>query len=415
VQDSNENSFVKESYKGKKKLLTRNKVLSTILLGAIFGVSSALMFNLVNKNGNMFIGKVGNEKVEMPVVNDEPTEKSDKNNLKEDNQAKNKDDCNKIIVEKNTVLGINEYKNLYYDFKKIVKKLGNCTLNVIVENKNDGIVDSTKRHRNIGLIVAENKKAFYILSPTVKGAKKNSKVEINGDYIPVTLIKHQESTGLMIVRLDKESLSKQHYTGIEVAKLVSTSASDIGKPVLVYGFLNDGRFGFAASQITSYEQVNRFADCRFSMMTTDLMLDDKSSGVVADLDGHIIGFIDKTSKLNYRESFAVTELQNIIERLSNGKKIPVFGIKGEDIKGKNITDDLTGGVFVTEVENDSPAMSFGVLPGDILTKINGILINDVKDMQEIIQKYDSNQTVKITLMRQKVDKYEEIEFNLDLK
>ena len=145
------------------------------------------------------------------------------------------------------------------------------------------------------------------------------------------------------------------------------------------------------------------------------MLDDKSSGVVADLDGHIMGFIDKTSKLNYKESFAVTELQNIIERLSNGQKIPVLGIKGENIKGKNITDGLTGGVFVTEVENDSPAMSFGILPGDILTKINGILIVDIKDMQELIQKYDSNQTVKITLIRQKVDKYEEIEFNLDLK
>ena len=50
-----------------------------------------------------------------------------------------------------------------------------------------------------------------------------------------------------------------------------------------------------------------------------------------------------------------------------------------------------------------------------MTKINGILIVDIKDMQELIQKYDSNQTVKITLIRQKVDKYEEIEFNLDLK
>ncbi len=405
MQDSNNNSFVKESYKGKKKLLTRHRVLSAILLGAIFGISSALMFNLVCKNGNMFIGKVGNEKVEIPNINDEQAEKSDKNSSKDENNKK----------EKKPVFGINEYKKLYNDFKKISKKLGNCTLNVIVDNKSDGMVNSTKRHKNIGLVVAENKKAFYILSPVVKGAKKNSKVEIMGNYIPVTLVKHQESTGLMIVRLDKEDLSKQNYSGIEVAKLAVTSDSDIGKPVLVYGFLNDGRFGFANSQITSYEQVNRFADSCFSMMTTDLMLDDKSSGVVADLDGHIMGFIDKTSKLNYKESFAVTELQNIIERLSNGQKIPVLGIKGENIKGKNITDGLTGGVFVTEVENDSSAMSFGILPGDILTKINGILIVDIKDMQELIQKYDSNQTVKITLIRQKVDKYEEIEFNLDLK
>lgn len=417
MQDSNENSFVKEIYKGKKKLLTKQKILSTVILGVIFGISSAIMFNIVQKSGDMLIGKGGREKVKISKVNDKQTAKSDENNSQAKNKEKenNKDNLKQIIVEKKLIFGINEYKNLYYDFKIAAKKLEKCTLNVIVENKNGGIVDSTKRHRNLGLIVAENKKSFYILSPSVKGAKKKSKVEIMGDYIPVTLLKHHESTGLMIVRLDKDDLNEQYYDNIEVANLIATSDADIGKPVLVYGFLNDGRFGFANSQITSYDQVNRFSDCSFSMMTTDIMLDDKASGVVADFEGHIMGFIDKNSKLNYRESFAVTELQNIIERLSNGEKIPVLGIKGEDVKGKNIADNLTSGVFVTDVENDSPAMSFGVLPGDILIKINGVSINDIKAMQEIIQKYDSNQTVKITLMRQKVDEYEEIEFSVDLK
>lgn len=417
MQDSNEKGFVKESYKGKKKLLTKQKVISAVLLGMIFGLSSALVFSFVNKSGNMLFGKINKEKVILSNVDDENTANTDEGNLKTKNEKKenNKDDLKPIVVEKKAVFGLSEYKNLYYDFKRAAKKLENCTLNVIVENKNDGIVDSTKKHKNLGLIVAENKKSFYILSPSIKGAKKKSRVEIMGAYVPVTLLKHHESTGLMIVRLDKSDLSEQHYASIKVANLTVTSNADIGKPVLVYGFLNDGRFGFANSQITSYEQVNRFADCCFSMMTTDVMLDDKASGVVADLDGHIMGFIDKTSKLNYKESFAVTELQNIIERLSNSEKVPVLGIKGENVKGKNIAKNLTTGVFVTEVEDDSPAMSFGILPGDILIKINGILINDTKSMQEIIQKYASNQTVKITLMRQNVDEYEEINFNLDLK
>lgn len=413
MHDSNDNSFVKESYKGKKKLLTKQRLFTSMISGAIFGVASALVFIAIILPFLHIINNKPAEKVEISKIDTHLREEEISEELRDDINKKNPPKT--IIVENKTSLEISDYKKLYYDFKKIATRLKKCTVKVIVEKQSNTMLYSTQKHISLGLIVAENKKSFFILTPYIKGAKKFTQVEIMDNIFHVTVIGHHESTGLMVIKLDKGALSKQQYDSLEVASLVVSANTDLGKPVIVYGYLYDDRLGYVNSQITSYEQVNRFTDSCYSMILTDVCLDDKSSGIVSDLDGRIVGFIDRSSKLNYKESYAITELQNIIERLSNGEKIPIFGIKGENIKGKDISDEINSGVFVTEIDDESPAMKSGVLPGDIIVAIDDQAITDMKMMQELIQKRETNQQIKISLMRQKLEKYEKIEFILNLK
>lgn len=425
VNNNKQKVFIKESYKGKKKSGVLKKLIQSVLFGLLTGFVAAFVFVVFApqfmkyfnmENEGPVVVQTGEEKKESNTQNEESQkdkeETAAEHSLKEQGGEK---EVQPIIMEKIVPLDVNEYKALYKEFNDIVTHVKKSVVQIVIEKSDKGLISAIEKYRNIGLIVAENKKSFFILTSYFKDKKSAVKAVVGDSVNPVSIAGYNENTGIMIVKLNKEELSKEVYDSLEVAQLTVSNSNDLGKPVLIYGNICDGRPAYMNSSICSYERTNRFMDSTYSMLMTTAVMDEQATGVIINMDGKVSGFIDKNSKTKYKEAFGIAELKEIIEKLSNEEKIPILGIKAESVANKNIAKEIKDGVFVFETVDNTPAMDYGILPGDVIIKIDDHDISNMQQVQNVLRNCKSKQSVKIVLMRQKFEKYDKFEIELNLK
>ena len=91
------------------------------------------------------------------------------------------------------------------------------------------------------------------------------------------------------------------------------------------------------------------------------------------------------------------------------------------ITGKSITTDISEkkgipvGVFVEQVEVNSPAMQVGIQNGDVIIELNGEKIETVKGYQQQLKSCKSGETIKVKAMRQGTEGYVEVDFEVTLQ
>ena len=75
---------------------------------------------------------------------------------------------------------------------------------------------------------------------------------------------------------------------------------------------------------------------------------------------------------NTLTAISVSQLKDIIEKLSNGQDIPYLGLKLTSVTSDIEKEyDIPKGVYIKSVGIDSPAMAAGLQSGDVIVKIAG--------------------------------------------
>ena len=72
------------------------------------------------------------------------------------------------------------------------------------------------------------------------------------------------------------------------------------------------------------------------------------------------------------------------------------------------------GIYISEVEEGSPAYNAGIQPGDVLKKGNGEELSSVKTFQEALLKQNPGEIYRITVLRYNGKEYVELEFSCPL-
>ena len=75
---------------------------------------------------------------------------------------------------------------------------------------------------------------------------------------------------------------------------------------------------------------------------------------------------------------------------------------------------MPSGAFVYEVTNDSAAEKAGLKKGDIITKMDGVIISSAEDLYERMEYYAAGDEMKLTVERAEGGEYKEQEFTLTL-
>ena len=102
----------------------------------------------------------------------------------------------------------------------------------------------------------------------------------------------------------------------------------------------------------------------------------------------------------------------LIELMSNGKAVPYIGILGIDVTESIEQQGIPQGVYVKEVEVDSPAMAAGIQSGDIITSIGGAEVKTISAYQSVLIDKEVGSKVKIRGQRQGSGGYVDIDFNV---
>ena len=72
------------------------------------------------------------------------------------------------------------------------------------------------------------------------------------------------------------------------------------------------------------------------------------------------------------------------------------------------------GAYVRRVDVDSPALTAGVWPGDIICAVNGTAITTVSEYKNMIYEAAGKAKLTLTVLRHNNDSYDRIDLTVDL-
>lgn len=124
-----------------------------------------------------------------------------------------------------------------------------------------------------------------------------------------------------------------------------------------------------------------------------------SGGPLVTPDGKVVG-VNYAGSSSSNQYFAINaaEARRVVEQLRNGSDLDSIGINGEAV----VTGDGDTGIWVASVKSGSPADKVGVKPGDIITKLEGLVLSTngtMSDYCDILRSRNATDPMNIEVLR----------------
>lgn len=418
-QKKNENSyeFLKETIKEKPidKKKAAKHILRILISGALFGLAAAAVFSLAAMRITKNIEK---EQSQIQFPSDtENGEENTKNSTTEDNSS---EAVSQSVVEELTP---ETYQKLFTDVFAAAQEAEKAMVRVR-GSKNDEEWFQTPYESEIsGLLVAESGQELFALTEyrIVENVDRIQVVFHDGTVTDARFFKGDANTGFVILKIPKSGIVAETQKSITIAPLGESYTVDQGEPVLAIGspmgYSDSVGYGIVTSTCNTVAKT----DAEYSLLTTDIAGSSLGSGVLLNLEGEVIGLIAQSfareDTQNLITGLGVSEVKEMIQILSDETKDIVY----LGITGKSITQDISVkkgipiGVFVEQVEMDSPAMQVGIQNGDVIIELNGEKIETVKGYQQQLKSCKAGETMKVKAMRQGTEGYVEVDFDVTLQ
>ncbi len=413
-----EYSFLQEVIKDEagsaKKLKTG--IRRMIVLGLVFGIVSCASFYAFKPWIEKGLARNPKE-VTIPKEDD-----------KEDNEEKKESEAGNHATAQSQ-----KKQSEKENYRKVIRTLDSFALRrkksmvelvVVPANGVSKKEDSEQEKCTAGVIVADNGQELLILGQTIEVTAKEKfhGVFFDGTSAPAEEKMTDKNLGLTVYAVQRTDVRSETLGQLKAAELGSSYRLEPGDVVILLGkpFGKDNAAGYGL--VSSCEQFVECADGQYRVLEVELAGTTGGSGVVFDRDGTVVGVLDpavKSSDDNVCvDGYAISDLKDVIEFMSNGEGVPYLGIHGVDV-----TDEMSGkhgipeGVYVKAVEAGSPAMEAGIQSGDILTYMDDLQISSYKIYQNMLMSNKVGNKVSLKGCRQGAEKdnYVDIDFTVTVK
>lgn len=313
---------------------------------------------------------------------------------------------------------LDDYQSVYAELAKLAETTSRCVVTVTgVSSDVDWFNDIYENESSAsGVIIANNGKSILILvsSSALKDADNIVVTFCNQVQVEAELVQKDNTTGLAILSVELLAINEDTMDVINIAKLGSSNSDKLlGMPIIALGspagLNNSVCYGIITSMGTIIDQP----DSAYKMITTDIYTSSNATGILINLRGMVVGIIDNintgTDMQNRLTAYGITELKKTIEKMSNNQELTYLGIHGTDIP-ENMAETLgtQEGVYIKEIEIDSPAMAAGIQSGDVLIRVGNVSVANYNDLLNILYSAQPEDTIEITVLRQ------EKEMNMDV-
>ena len=441
-KDEEQFDFIKEKIKdrpiSKRRILL--KIAGTLILGMLFGAMACFSFVLMKPwIEEKFLPETEIAKVVVPRDEETETQESEKETLEsaseteqaeETETTESETEAATVTIKEIVGLEVEHYKDLYNKLYTEVVAPARTSLVTVT-----GLAQDTSWFAEIyenqpkeatGFMVAESREEIFVLTEysVVKDVTRIKITFMDGTSTDAIFQQYDTNTGLAVVKFAKRNVSENVLEHITVDALSNTTAGRVGEAIIALGaYTTSGSslsYGVITNTSTSYKNTNnvlgsaaRTFDLEYSLLNTDIVAVSGGNGILVNLDGRVVGIIVRkfngSSGLTMLTAVNVSQLKDLIQRLSNGEAMAYLGIRGTEVSKELMEQEgVPGGLYVGEVEMDSPAMRRGILSGDIITEINDMEIKNQTDYRKFINSHHPGDEVIIKVARRGVDSYVEI-------
>lgn len=223
------------------------------------------------------------------------------------------------------------------------------------------------------------------------------------------------SKDLAVVAVKLDDISDDTMSQIKVAQIGDSDELLVGQQVVAIG----NALGYGQSVTTGIvSALNRtiaLDNYNTELIQTDAAINPgNSGGPLLDMNGHVIGINSAKASANGVEGMGyaipISSAKTILEDLMN-KKTRTEAVSEEDssfvgISGEGVSDEMSElygipkGIYVTDVQADSPADNAGLKTGDVITKFDGSSVTSMAELRGMLAYYAAGEDVDITISRQ---------------
>lgn len=234
---------------------------------------------------------------------------------------------------------------------------------------------------------------------------------------------------LAVVAVKLDDISDDTMDAIKIAEIGDSDDLVVGQQVVAIG----NALGYGQSVTTGIvSALNRTIDIdgyQADLIQTDAAINPgNSGGALLDMQGRVIGINSAKAAANGVEGMGyaipISNAKSILEDLMNKKtrtdKVDeadsaYVGIAGQGVSGEmSSLYGIPEGIYLTEVQDGSPAADAGLQKGDIITKFDGSSVTSKQDLKTQLAYYAAGEEVPVTIQRQNGSEYEEQKVTITL-
>lgn len=258
---------------------------------------------------------------------------------------------------------------------------GNVSEETVEQGSGSGIIITTS-----GYIVTNEH--------VINGAEEIVVILNTGDEYPATLIGKDTKTDLAVLKIEPGgSELKAAVLGDSTKTVVGERAVAIGNP------LGQEFSGTTTQGIISAVNRTMSIDNRtYNLLQTDAAINSgNSGGPLINQYGEVIGInsikLSDSGVEGLGFAIAISEAKPIIEDLmENGY------VSGRPLVGIEVSETRYG-LFISGVNEGSGAYDAGLKEGDMISKVDGVVVKTSAEINEIRDKKKPGESLKFTIMR----------------
>lgn len=235
----------------------------------------------------------------------------------------------------------------------------------------------------------------------VVGEASEIKVKLrDGRRFDAELIGADERSDLAVIKITAPDLS--------VASLGDSDAVRVGELAFAIGTPMELPYTFTSGIISAKGRTLGLGGYYDEFIQTDTSINPgNSGGPLCDIDGRVIGINTLISGINRGVGFAIpiNTAKNIAEQILTKGHVsrPWLGISiaslEEDAQLRQLFPGIDQGVVLRGIEPGAPAQRSNLVPGDVITKVDGKPVSVSSDLQREILGKKIGQSVELEVWR----------------
>lgn len=317
---------------------------------------------------------------------------------------------------------LSDYEALNARMKEIGDTARKSVVHVMgIRNTEDWLhnTDTSTVTKN-GLIVADTGDRLMILTDNdgLDNVEKIA-VEMADDFIvTASFVKRDPITNLAVIAVSKDALDDSAKGSFTVADLGNSYTVRSGDSIIAIG----SPLGYSGSvvygEVTSVDNTVSVTDGEYNLITTNIEGAASGNGFLINTDGRIVGMIFQkyaTQNSSVIVGVPISLLKHLTEVLCNNGAISYAGIHGQNVsEAVSKNSGIPTGVYITQIDANSPALAAGLAVGDVITQMDGREIASMRFIHNKIASLSPGDTIPVTVRRQGANGYVKFKFELTI-
>lgn len=426
--------FMREEIK--KHPINHRKVVKRMswiaAMAALFGIVACLVFLVLEPVFNRMLypdetptaGVTYPEETAAEELTPEEMRENDEEKAASEEQAKIRQEVESVLQEQDLQgVSVSEISN---SLQQIAQNASPFLVQVSgIKSDTDWFNDpyETTDTEVSGFIIAKSSREAQVLvyAPQIGNAQKIEVTLYGNVTASASVYATDRVSGISVLTVDLSGLDSEAVQKLQTAELGSSSRGLLtGQIVIAVGRPTGDKDSIAYGIVESASGELPLADSACKQLVTSIYGGKSASGVLLNLDGRVVGILDmshsRSDLPNTLCAIGISELKGLIEKLSAGEEKAYLGVQCTEVpESVRESQNIPEGIYISQVEDDSPAMQAGVQNGDILTGIGDVQIRTCKGLSEALLDTQAGDYVRIHLQRLSGEAYSEMDLTVNLE